>query len=91
MSEKLSSGVVHIIPKALRSALLALKGAHKAWEDITPIARNEWICWVISPKKEETRANHVTRAVEELRKGKRTMLLARLSASLNYSAKSLWR
>ena len=26
------------------------------WQDITPLARNEWICWVISPKQAETRS-----------------------------------
>lgn len=42
-----------------------------AWEDITPLARNEWICWTISVKGKETRAAHVKRAVEELKEGKR--------------------
>ena len=42
-----------------------------AWEDITPIARNEWICWVESVKKEETRRDHVERTAAELVEGKR--------------------
>lgn len=41
------------------------------WEDITPLARNEWICWVTSVKRTETRAEHVKRVVEELEAGKR--------------------
>lgn len=42
-----------------------------AWEDITPLARNEWICWVESVKSEETRLDHIRRAREELIEGKR--------------------
>ena len=40
-------------------------------EDITPLARNEWICWVQSVKKPETRLKHVEQARENLRDGKR--------------------
>ncbi|MGD9202195.1 MAG: YdeI/OmpD-associated family protein [Chitinispirillia bacterium] len=41
------------------------------WEDITPLARNEWICWVESTKKFETRKKRIKRVVEELKEGKR--------------------
>src|SRR4029079_15874488 len=47
MSRKqLSTGALHTIPADLRKALLASPEARAAWEDITPLARNEWICWV---------------------------------------------
>jgi Bacteriocin-protection, YdeI or OmpD-Associated len=39
----------------LRKALASGAKALAAWEDITPLARNEWICWTISVKKDETR------------------------------------
>lgn len=68
---KLSSGVVHTIPKDLQTALLASAKAIHTWNDITPLARNEWICWTISVKKAETRADHVRRACEDLAEGKR--------------------
>jgi uncharacterized protein YdeI (YjbR/CyaY-like superfamily) len=42
-----------------------------AWQAITPLARNEWICWITFFKKPETRQNHLKRAAEELVKGKR--------------------
>lgn len=42
-----------------------------AWEDVTVLSRNEWICWATSVKKEETRRGHVKRVVEELVAGKR--------------------
>jgi uncharacterized protein YdeI (YjbR/CyaY-like superfamily) len=68
---KLSHGVVHKVPEDLRKALVSAPAALKAWENITPLARNEWICWTISNKKPETRKNHVERARTELAEGKR--------------------
>ena len=67
----ISSGVVHRIPADLRKALASDKAALAAWEDITPLARNEWICWTISVKKAETRREHVERARKQLSEGKR--------------------
>lgn len=71
MTKKISGGVVHKLPADMKTALLAKSKALAAWEDITPLARNEWICWTISVKKQETRNEHVKRAVEELTAGKR--------------------
>lgn len=64
-------GPVHTLPADLRKALTANPKAQAAWNDITPLARNEWICWTITVKKQETRDNHVIRTVEELAQGKR--------------------
>lgn len=66
---EIQGGVVHELPADLRKALLADKKALLAWEDITPLARNEWICWTISVKTLETRKEHVTRVVSELKEG----------------------
>ncbi len=68
---RVSPGVVHTVPADLRSALTSNKKALLAWEDITPLARNEWICWTTSVKKPETRKEHVRRVCEDLSKGKR--------------------
>lgn len=68
---RVSPGVVHTVPADLRSALTSNKKALAAWEDITPLARNEWICWTTSVKKTETRKEHVRRVCEDLSKGKR--------------------
>lgn len=68
---KISGGVAHELPDDLRKALAASPEALAAWEDITPLARNEWICWVISVKTSDTRQNHVERTVSELIEGKR--------------------
>lgn len=72
MSKKdISSGVVHQVPADLREALTADPKALAAWEDLTPLARNEWICWTISVKKPETRKHHVERVCSELKEGMR--------------------
>ena len=59
------------MPEDLRKALALKPKAKAAWENITPLARNEWICWVISVKKSETRRQHVERVRTELVEGKR--------------------
>ncbi|WP_454782453.1 YdeI/OmpD-associated family protein [Legionella sp. WA2022007384] len=41
------------------------------WEDITSLARNEWICWIESAKKQETREPRIEKACNDLKKGKR--------------------
>ena len=68
---RISAGVVHDLPADLRKALAADGEALAAWEDITPLARNEWICWTISVKKAETRRQHVERVCSELKEGMR--------------------
>ena len=68
---KISTGVVHKVPPDLRKMLTGSKATLAAWNDITPLARNEWICWIISPKKEETRKEHIERAKSQLMAGKR--------------------
>ncbi|HSW78081.1 MAG TPA: YdeI/OmpD-associated family protein [Candidatus Chromulinivoraceae bacterium] len=70
-TKTISEGVVHKLPADLRKALLADPDALAQWEDITPLARNEWICWVISVKQEATRKDHVRRVPEELVQGMR--------------------
>ncbi len=66
-----SGGVVHKVPTDLQEALTSDPKALVEWEDLTPLARNEWICWVTLVKKEETRKDHVKRTVSELKEGMR--------------------
>ena len=68
---RISAGVVHKLPPDLREALMFDEAARAKWEDITPLARNEWICWIEAVKKPETRRHHVERTVNELKEGKR--------------------
>lgn len=69
--KKISGGVVHEAPDDLKKALTASVKALELWEGLTPLARNEWICWTTSVKKEETRKEHVQRVVSQLKEGKR--------------------
>jgi len=64
-------GVVHDVPKDLYRVLTSNDNVLNNWNNLTPLARNEWICWVITNKKPETRANHLKRISVELNEGKR--------------------
>jgi uncharacterized protein YdeI (YjbR/CyaY-like superfamily) len=67
----IAQGAVHEVPQDLYTALTADESALERWQDLTPLARNEWICWTITCKKPETRQNHVERTITELLEGKR--------------------
>jgi uncharacterized protein YdeI (YjbR/CyaY-like superfamily) len=71
MNNTLPSGTVHKLPNDLKKALLADSQSLKAWNEITPLARNEWICWVEGAKLIETRARRVDRTQTELTEGVR--------------------
>ncbi len=64
-----TGGTAHKLPLDLNKALAFDRKALALWEDLTPLARNEWICWVTFVKKEETRKDHVKRVVSELKEG----------------------
>lgn len=69
--QRVPGGAVHVLPDDLRKALLANPVALKAWNDITRLARNEFICWVEDAKQEKTRARRIRRTQEELEDGMR--------------------
>lgn len=68
---KLSSGTVHRLPADLRDLLVRHSDLAQTWNDLTPLARNEWICWVTIVKKPETRLEHLARLQSDLLAGKR--------------------
>lgn len=70
-TQKISSGTVHKIPTDFKSAILASKKVSAVWEDITPLARNEWICWVTSGKRVETRTIRIIKAISKMNSGMR--------------------
>lgn len=61
----------HQLPPDLRQAINASPKAKLVWQDITPLAQNEWICWVISGKKAETRVIRIKKAISKLSSGMR--------------------
>lgn len=70
-AKEVSGGTAHEIPADLRKALLSDKSALEKWESLTPLARNEWICWNIFVKQAKTREEHIKRTVTELLEGMR--------------------
>ncbi len=66
-----ATGVVHTVPADMRKAITANPKVLEKWNDLTPLARNEWICWTTIVKQAETRAQHIERMREELLEGKR--------------------
>ena len=70
-TETLPAGVVHDLPADLREGLVASPAALAAWSDITPLARNEFICWVEDAKQPATRERRIRRTREELEEGMR--------------------
>lgn len=68
---KLSNGTVHIVPTDLRTMIHTNPRVHTVWEDITPLARNEWICWIEDAKKPETRARRIAVAKSKMLAGAR--------------------
>ena len=69
--KEIATGTVHTMPADFKKALLSTPKAKAVWEDITPLARNEWICWVISGKKAETRDIRIEKALSKLAGGMR--------------------
>jgi uncharacterized protein YdeI (YjbR/CyaY-like superfamily) len=70
-TENVSGGVVHDLPRDLKAALSSNPKALATWEDITPLARNEWICWIETAKQSATRAKRINWGCENLQDGKR--------------------
>ena len=69
--KKISAGTVHTLPKDIARELTLHPESLVTWEDITPLARNEWICWIESARQEETRILRLRIACENLASGKR--------------------
>ena len=69
--DKIAMGVVHTVPVDLRKMLVFHPDVLEKWNGLTPLARNEWICWTTIVKKAETRAEHIERLRSDLLTGKR--------------------
>ena len=68
MTPTISAGLVHALPDDLAAALRS-KATLALWEALTPIGRNEFICWVEDAKQAKTRAKRIARTLEELQEG----------------------
>jgi hypothetical protein len=71
LNQEVLPGNYHPVPDDIQNALQSDIEILKHWNNLTPIQRNEWICWVTLVKKTETRVEHIQRMREELKEGKR--------------------
>ena len=71
MNKKISGGLVHELPADLVKELTETQEITSLWENLTPIARNEFICWVVDAKQEKTRIRRINRTVAELLEGQK--------------------
>lgn len=64
--------MAHTLPADFKKALRQAQGkAIQTWKECTPLAKNEWICWVTSGKKAETRGIRIEKAISKLKGGMR--------------------
>jgi uncharacterized protein YdeI (YjbR/CyaY-like superfamily) len=68
---KLESGTIHEVPLDLENTLTSSSQLVEIWNNLTPLARNEWICRVTSPKKDETRVKRIALGKVQLLEGKK--------------------
>jgi uncharacterized protein YdeI (YjbR/CyaY-like superfamily) len=71
MSIAIADGILHPVTDDIKEALLSDPDVLNKWNHLTPIQRNEWICWITIVKKEETRREHIRRMLEALKSGKK--------------------
>lgn len=62
---------MHEVPEDLKLLLQKNADIAQIWNGLTPLSRNEWICYVTIVKKQETRDSHMARLQEDLLKGKK--------------------
>lgn len=71
MSGDFSHGTVHQAADDMRVAIEADAAVLAIWQSLTPLGRNEFICWVEDAKQAATRAKRIRRTIEEMLEGKR--------------------
>jgi uncharacterized protein YdeI (YjbR/CyaY-like superfamily) len=71
MLQQSTTSFIHTMPKDLQIVLDSSAELQTAWSKITPLAKNEWICWVTFVKQEKTRTEHLERIAVELLEGKK--------------------
>jgi hypothetical protein len=67
----LPGGTAHKLPQDFELAIKSNPKVLALWQDITPLARNEWICWVTSGAKAETRVKRIKVGLDKMNKGER--------------------
>ena len=71
MTAAFPQGTVHTASPDVKAAISADPGVLALWQGLTPLGRNEFLCWIEDAKQEQTRARRIRRTVEEMQEGKR--------------------
>lgn len=71
MTDAFSHGTVHAAADDMRAAVQSNPETLALWQALTPLGRNEFICWVDDARQPKTRARRIERTCEELLEGKR--------------------
>lgn len=71
MANAFPQGTVHHAGEDLEAAIRSSDEIFGLWESLTPLGRNEFICWVEDAKQAATRRRRIQRTCEELLEGKR--------------------
>ncbi len=69
MPQEKSKKPVHTLPADMKRAFSAKEDIWQAWQSFTPLAKNEWICWVTSAKEVETREKRLVVGIDKIHKG----------------------
>jgi hypothetical protein len=64
-------GTVHKAGADLRERIESSSALLTLWQNLTPLGRNEFICWVEDAKQDKTRQRRIQRTVEELQEGRK--------------------
>ncbi|MBL9066730.1 MAG: YdeI/OmpD-associated family protein [Sphingopyxis sp.] len=71
MTDAFLHGTVHVAGSDMQAALASDVAALALWQSLTPLGRNEFICWVDDAKQAKTRTRRIQRTIEELHEGKK--------------------
>lgn len=71
MATTFPQGTVHKSAEDFEGAVRSDAKLLELWENLTPIGRNEFLCWVEDAKQPATRRRRIERTCEELLEGKR--------------------
>jgi hypothetical protein len=64
-------GTVHTASDDLQSAIRSDPSLLALWQTLTPLGRNEFICWIEDAKQPKTRQRRIERTAQELFEGKK--------------------
>lgn len=70
-TSQIATGTIHELNEELTNTLLKNPDVLELWNGLTPLARNEWICYITIPKKPETKISRLVRLCEDIRSGEK--------------------